>query len=108
MQKGLDQLGTGGVVVLHDSAVAQKLVTFARELRSVARAELVEGQADEVERILDFMGERAGELSEGGKAFEPVELELTLARPAKLRQHVIEAAGQKADLIVPSGLGYGL
>src|SRR5216684_5447994 len=85
MQERLDHLGEAANLVLHDGELAQKLVTFARELRSVARAELVEGQADEVERILDFMRERAGELSEGGKAFEPVELELTLAGPAKLR-----------------------
>src|SRR5690242_2274580 len=92
MQKGLDHLGEAANLVLHDGELAQKLVTFARELRSVARTELVQGEADEVERIFDFMRERAGELSEGRKAFEPVELELTLTRPAKLRQHVIEAA----------------
>src|SRR5229473_2673599 len=102
-----------GVDVEHRRYVAallDDLDALAFELRFGEREyavyELVEGQADEVERILDFMRERAGELSESGKAFEPVELELTLARPAKLRQHVIEAAGQKADLIVPSGLGY--
>ncbi len=77
-------------------------------LRRIARAQLVEREADEVQRILYFMRQAAGQLTQRREALEPVELLLALARVAQLPDHLVEAARQQSDFVAPMRLGHRL
>ena len=67
--------------------LAHEILRWPRvQLRRIARAQLVERQADEIQRILDLVRQRAGELAQRGEAFEPIQLLLALARAAQLRR----------------------
>ena len=86
--------------------LASIIVLVVLQLRRVARAQLVDREADEIQRIFDLVRQCAGELAERGEALEPVELGLALARAAQLVDHLVEAAREQSDLVAPMRLGH--
>src|SRR5689334_15023200 len=102
MKKRLHHLREPFDLVLDDSKLMQKVLASARELRSVTHPHLIDRQADEVQRIFYLMCQGAGELTEGGKALEPVKFGFALAGSAKLRHHLVEAASEQPDFVAPA------
>src|SRR5258708_38922289 len=97
MQEALHQVRQPPHLILHDDQLMQKSFAIVRRLRSIARAKLSECEAYEIQWILDFMRQAAGQLSQGRDPLEPVQFLLALARTPELPDHFVEAAGQQAD-----------
>ena len=108
VQEGLHHLGEPPNLILHNYQLAHEFVAAARQLRTVARAQLVERQADEVERVLDLVGQRARQLPQRREALEPIKLLLPFARAPQLRHHVVEAPREQSDFVAAARLRHRL
>src|SRR5262249_5180808 len=104
MQKALHQLAHAANLVFHEHDLAHKIVRFLRELTRVTSPQLVKRQTSEVEWILYLVCQASRELAQGREPLEPVELMLTLASPAQLLNHLVEASSEEADFIAAVGL----
>src|SRR5271154_7323791 len=108
MQEALHEVGQPTHLFLHDAELAQKRLAIVRLLRRIAGTQLVEREADEIQRILYFMREAAGQLPQGREALEPVQFLLALASVAELPDHVVEAARQQSNLVASMRLRHRL
>src|SRR5438128_8843311 len=91
VEKALHQFRQPAEFVLHDDELAQKCVAILRRLGRITGAQLIEREADEVQRILNLVRETASQLAERGETFESIQFLLALSGAAKLADHVVEA-----------------